>query len=279
MENIREKSIHSPFSIVMPAYNEEDRLPATLELLNCWRQETGANFELIIVDDGSKDSTPDLIKANQKKYDWINYVREEHVGMMNAIFTGIDHARNENLAILEADCPTPPSLYEEFFSHFPKSDIVIGSRILRGDLGPIKGKSLFRRILSYGMSLLFRTFFNLKVYDPQVGFKVMKKSVMKEIIPTLSAKHDGIKSAELLVKAYSLSYKVRELPIPYVHDDDSRCVPKHAYLTILKAIWALVSLWYSCGLDYKRGVGDISPVRASWFFSLVSINRKKPCPN
>ena len=96
-------------SVVMPAYNEEDRLPVTLDEFTQWaNQNLDINIELIIVNDGSTDKTEAIVQSYINKYNWIRLIQETHVGMMNAIFTGINNANYNLIGTLEADSPVHP---------------------------------------------------------------------------------------------------------------------------------------------------------------------------
>ena len=87
-------------SIIMPAYNEENRLPETINMFIEWKiQNSDLNIELIIVNDGSTDKTDDIILSFHRKYSWIKLINEKHVGMMNAIISGIKKNLNIPLSL------------------------------------------------------------------------------------------------------------------------------------------------------------------------------------
>ena len=89
-------------SIIMPAYNEENRLPETLNMFIEWKkQNSDLNIELIIVNDGSIDKTNDIALSFHHNYSWIKLINEKHVGMMNAIISGIHCAQYDLIGTLE----------------------------------------------------------------------------------------------------------------------------------------------------------------------------------
>jgi glycosyltransferase involved in cell wall biosynthesis len=261
-------------SIVMPAYNEEDRLPLTLDEFTQWtNQNLDLNIELIIVDDGSTDKTEAIVQSYINKFNWIKLIKETHVGMMNAIFTGINNANYDLIGTLEADSPVQPKYFKLFLPHMDDFDIIIGSRFLGKK---VIGKSLGRRIVSKVNSLLFTFLFTCPIKDPQISFRLYRKSCIQKILPMLSLKHDGFKSSEIVVKAHSLGFKLKEVPVIYNHDIDSRAVPggvKAIKITML-AMFALFQLWLQSIGEYKKGVLTFLPVKWACLYPKKAINDK-----
>ena len=248
-------------TLVIPSYNEESRLPATLRILADWIPQSCFDVDVIIVDDGSKDKTREVAKSYLDKIPNLQFVEVPHVGQMNATIAGLKRSDRPMRATLEADCPVHPRTLESFARTFPGFDIVMGSRILHDNVSTVEGKSLFRRILSFGMSRLFSILFRGGIYDPQIGFKLYRGPVLDHILPLLSLRHDGLKSSEIIVKALAFGYRVKEVPVPYKHDEDSRCVPKGNYRVVWAAAWALLELWAKSYVEYKRGDLPVCPVR------------------
>ncbi len=252
------------FSIIIPAYNETDRLPKTMDQVLEWVKTVPYELEIIIVDDGSKDDTRDIARSFMAKDSRVRLVEETHVGQMNAILSGFKKARYPLVANMEADCATHPREYERLIPYLSNFDVVTGSRILRGDLPPIEGKSPFRRMISAGFSRLYQLFFKCDVVDPQVGFKIYRREVIEKVVPLLTSKHDGIKSAEILVKAAGLGYKIKEVPVVYLHDENSRLVPNFPVVVVAGVFIALIKLWFDCRRQYKKGVFKTPPHRFSF---------------
>jgi len=255
----------TPLSIIIPAYNEEDRLSYTLDAVLDWSEKTVLfDIELIVVDDGSLDRTREIVRQYMKKDARVRLIEQQHLGTVSAIISGFKNARYSCIGSMEADCSVHPREFEQLFQYADDDTIALGSRILRGDLPPIQGKPLFRRLLSWGMSRFFLLFFECRIYDPQSGFKLYKRDVIFKVLPMLCLGHDGMKSAEILVKAYGLGFSIKEVPVHYCHNQNSRCVPKakaEAVMIALAALRALMCLWIQSYGDYRRGTLSRLPVR------------------
>jgi hypothetical protein len=137
----------------------------------------------------------------------------------------------------------------------------MGSRVLHDETSAVEGKPLVRRILSSIMARLFSILFKGGIRDPQIGFKLYHARLLDQILPLLTLRHDGLKSAEIIVKALAFGYRVKEVPVRYKHDEDSRCVPKGNYEVVRAAAWALLELWAKSYVEYKRGNLPRCPVR------------------
>ena len=245
---------HNSLSVVMPAYNEEDRLSKTLDDFSYWVKENShIDIELIIVNDGSTDNTRELILTYQKNNSWIKLIDENHVGMMNAIISGMRKARYELIGTLESDSPVHPNYFLSFLPFMSNNDVIVGSRFLGED---IKGKSIARRIISKVNSILFTILFSTPVKDPQISFRLYNKKSIDMVMPILALKHDGFKSSEIAVKLYGLGLNIKEMSVEYFHDEDSRAVPGGlaSIKVTLVALLALIELWLLTLREYKRGM-------------------------
>jgi dolichyl-phosphate beta-glucosyltransferase len=263
-------------TIVIPAYNEETRLPPTIKKVLQWADETTIfEIELIIVDDGSEDKTCELVKDFADKDSRVRLIKETHVGAVNAILAGFKSAKYPLVGNMDADCAVHPREYESLLPFVNKTGIAQGSRILRGNLPPVT-KSSLRKLLSMCFFILLNVLFKNQVKDPQIGFRLFRTETVMKIIPTIRLWHDGIKHGEIAFRAYGLGMTVTEIPVLYIHNEDSRCVPKGKARTAfiaLEAGAALISLWFQCSMDYQLGRLKRSVTRGSylvWLFTLFS---------
>jgi dolichyl-phosphate beta-glucosyltransferase len=272
-------------TIVIPAYNEENRLPLTLKKVLEWADETTVfDIELIVVDDGSEDRTRDLVREFAKQDSRICLIEKTHVGAMHAIIAGFQAAKHPLVGNMDADCAVHPREYERLLPFVNGTGIAQGSRVLRGDLGPVIQKSVVRKILSLHARILFNTLFKNQVKDPQIGFRLFRKESVLKVVPTMRLWHDGLKHGEIAFRAYGLGLTVTEIPVTYIHNEESRCVPneliKVAFIT-LEAFAALISMWFQCSLDYQAGKLKRQVTRGSflvWPLTLFSKKHRKRDP-
>jgi glycosyltransferase involved in cell wall biosynthesis len=266
-------------TIVIPTYNEETRLPPTIKKIIEWANQTPVfEIELIIVDDGSVDRTCDLVREFSKKDSRIRLIEEEHIGAMHAILVGFKAAKYPLVGNMDADIAVHPREFETLLHFVNESSIAQGSRIIgrnRND-STKPTKSIFRRFISGCMRILFKTLFKDQVEDPQIGFRLFQKQSILKIYPTMRLWHDGLKHGEIAIRAYGLGMTVTEIPVTYIHDEDSRCVPKDpikAMFITLEALVALISMWAQCSIDYHRGILKRKTTRGAflfWPFNLFS---------
>jgi dolichyl-phosphate beta-glucosyltransferase len=268
-------------SIIIPAYNEETRLPPTIKKVLQWANQTTVfDIELIIVDDGSEDKTCNLVREFADKDSRVRLIEETHVGPIHAILVGFQSAKYPLVGNMDADCAVHPKEYESLLPFVNKTGIAQGSRILRRGLPPVT-KSPLRKFLSLCYFVLLNALFKNQVKDPQIGFRLFRTETIREIIPTLRLWHDGLKHGEIVFRAYGLGMTVTEISVLYIHNEDSRCVPKGKARTAfiaLEAAAAMISLWFQCSLDYQLGRLKRSVTRGSylaWPFTLFSVKDLK----
>ena len=254
-------------TIVIPVYNEETRLPPTIAKIFEWADETTLfEIELIIVDDGSEDNTCGIVKEFTKKDSRVRLIQETHVGAMHAILKGFLAAKYSLVGNMDADCAVHPREFENLLPFVHESGIAQASRVLRGALETLgdrkppptrSNKSLVRKLISGIFQIFFKILFKDQVEDPQIGFRLFRKESVLKIYPTMRLWHDGIKHGEIVVRGFGLGMAITEIPVNYIHDDDSRCVPKNlskASFIAIEAFAGLISMWFQCSIDYHKGI-------------------------
>jgi len=239
------------FSLIIPAYNEEQRLPKTLKRVIEWSKKINFNLEILIMDDGSTDKTVTIVKNFIKGEPGIKLIQsKKNLGKMAQVLKGFQIARKDIVGVMDADLAADPDEFFKLFKKLAKADIVMGSRYLRDNLQPITGKSLFARTLSKGFTFIFRFFFKIPLFDPQIGFKVYKRNIFKNLLPLIK-RTDGLADTEIIVKAFGLGLRITEVPINYHH------VSAHSKINRVTAvpsvILALVDIWHhTYGLFLER---------------------------
>ena len=208
-------------SIIIPMYNEEDRINALIVNLENFRKNfvKYKNVEIIFVDDGSKDKTIEKIKQYKSSFYNIKIIENNHQGQMFSIFTGIDKSNYNTIITLEADLPVNLDNILNCVSLLSKYDLIIGTRF---GGKKIIGKSFFRRVISIIYSILFQLFFKINVKDPQIGFKIFKKNSFERISKNINLTYDGLKSSQMVVLFFIFNFKLIEYPLDYYHKEGSK---------------------------------------------------------
>jgi dolichol-phosphate mannosyltransferase len=127
---MRRLDSHTTVSIVIPCYNEEDVLPLLFERLTAAVESWGANYEVILVDDGSSDATWDLLEAqHQKSPRWKAIRLARNFGHQIALWTGLSHVTGDVVAVLDADLQDPPEVVRQFLDKWVEGyDVVYAVR-------------------------------------------------------------------------------------------------------------------------------------------------------
>jgi dolichol-phosphate mannosyltransferase len=207
---VTDQALPPDVSIIVPTINESENLPALMQRISA--ALAGVDFEVIIVDDNSKDATPQVCAELAAKYPLKLLVRTQPTnGLSGAVLHGMAEARGTYVCVMDADLQHPPEKLPELLAPLRsgEADFTLGSRYMPG--GSTEAEwGFFRRINSQTATLLARPFAG-KVTDPMAGFFAMKRETYlgaRNLTPL------GYKIAlELMCKARVK--KVREVPIHF----------------------------------------------------------------
>lgn len=209
------KSINGEkISIIMPAYNEAERIVSSLEETMKTFDDFESNYEIIVVDDGSGDDTYKkakefAVKCNSEriivKRNYANY------GKGRALKKGFRYAKGEYIIFLDADMDLHPGQIDTFFDimQLTDADIVIGSK--RHPNSQLN-YPWHRRIMSIVYFFLVKIMFGLPINDTQTGLKLFKQKALKEVFREFISREFTF-DLELLVNAHRLGYKIAEAPV------------------------------------------------------------------
>ncbi len=164
-------------SFIIPCYNEEQDISKKCQQMVSFFVENNIDYELILVNDGSKDNTSTVINSIKEAVA-VNY--EPNHGKGYAVKQGINAASGDYVFIMDADLSTDLSCILEFLPLLPQYDMVIGSRHMKESVVPIK-QPLKRRFISLCCHILVNTYFGFKYHDTQCGFKAIKTDIAKQI--------------------------------------------------------------------------------------------------
>ena len=206
-------------SIVIPCYNEEKRIVPTLNALFSFLEHHPSinEYEVIIVDDGSKDNTLQVIPSHQH----LKVIRHQiNQGKGSAVRTGVSNAKYENILFMDSDLATPLEELDKLSPLVQQGyEVVIASRNLPGS-NIVTKQPKYRQLAGKTFPLLLRLLSGLPYRDTQGGFKLMKAAPGKEIFKRLTIMRFAF-DVEMLFIAKKRGYKTAEVPITWVDQSGS----------------------------------------------------------
>ena len=210
----------APFlSIIIPAYNEEHRLPKTLEQVFVFLGTQNYTAEVLVIENGSQDRTLAIAQAYAEKYPQLCVLREEARGKGLAVKRGMLTARGEYRFMCDADFSMPVAEINRFFPPALNGfDIAIASREATGAVR--YNEPHYRHFVGRVFNTLIRFFALPGLQDTQCGFKCFHRSAAEELFPKQTINGWSF-DVEILYIAQKLGYRIEELPIPWYFNPDS----------------------------------------------------------
>ncbi len=207
MRQIKEK-----ISIIVPAFNEEAFIRPSLEEIVATFDGMGLDYEVIVINDGSRDGTLREALEAARHHPRIKVKRNlENYGKGRALKKAFRYCEGELIVFLDADLDLEPSFVPILIDilKWEAVDVVIGSKF--HPMSQIE-YSLQRRFISFIYYLAIKTLFNLRLRDTQTGIKVFRRRVLEEVFPRILVKQFAF-DLELLALARRLGFKIAEAPI------------------------------------------------------------------
>ena len=210
----------SPFlSIIIPAYNEESRLPHTLEQVFAFLEGESYPAEVIVVENGSSDRTFTLAQELTKKYPNLRVLHNEEAGKGLAVQRGMLEAEGEYRVFCDADLSMPIEEVRRFIPPHTETDIVIASREVKGAVR--YDEPSYRHFTGRIFNLLIRVLALPKLHDTQCGFKGFRANIAEDLFQYQNIEGWAF-DVEILFIARMRGYKITELPIPWYYNDESK---------------------------------------------------------
>jgi len=199
-------------SVILPAYNEEDTIKDVInETIEALDMITDI-WEIIVVDDGSKDLTFAIAKEFAKNDGRIRALSYgKNMGKGFALKYGFEHSRGDLIVFMDADLDLHPKQIKKLIEIMEreKADVVVGSK--RHPESKVN-YPLKRRILSDVYFFMVKLLFNLNVKDTQVGLKLFRRKVLTDVMPRILVKRYAF-DVEVLANAVRRGYKIVEAPV------------------------------------------------------------------
>jgi glycosyltransferase involved in cell wall biosynthesis len=229
------------YSIVIPAYNEGARLGATLEKVLAYVRAQGWDAEIIVVNDGSRDNTADLVRGFAAKNPALRLVENPgNRGKGYSVRNGMLTARGRIVLFSDADLSSPIEEAPKLFQALEEgADIAIGSRWLRAE-AQTQRQPLHRQLFGRIFNLILRITLGLKFKDTQCGFKAFKRPAVQAIFPLQRIERWGF-DPEILFLARKFGFKMQEVSVAWAHRDGTSINPVvdgfRMFLEMLRVRW------------------------------------------
>jgi dolichol-phosphate mannosyltransferase len=205
---IHKNNGNADFTLLIPAWNEHEVIEDAVSAVEKFFR--GKNFELLIVNDGSSDSTAKIVNSLKKKYKNLRLIsHSENMGMGAALSTGFAHAKGNVVINMDADLTHPLSKVSKMLSSIKDGyDVVICSRYVPG--GRMKDVPLWRQAISVVCNKVFRLLFWSRIHDMTSGYRAYKIGAARKI----NLRSKGFEAPlESTIRSIKLGLKVKEIPI------------------------------------------------------------------
>ncbi len=206
-------------SLVIPCYNESDRVGLLYNGLELFAKEWKGIYEVVIVNDGSKDNTytklqqHSFYKANTDK---ITLVNQQNTGKGGALKNGVTHSTKDFVLTLDADMATQPTEILKWLAlennKLDTNTVYIGSREHRQSI--IHSETFKRKLAGNVFNIIVRTLTPLRVVDSQCGFKLYSKKVAHKLFGALQT-YGWAHDVEILTRAHHEGIRIKEMPITW----------------------------------------------------------------
>ena len=208
---------------MLPVLNEERDLPPSAARLHDYLSSnlSGYDWRILVVDNGSTDSTQQAAEALSREYERVGYMRLEQRGRGRALRRAWLESDADILSYMDIDLSTELAAVPRLVGAVDSGgyDIAIGSRLAKG--ATVIGRPPLREFVSRSYSLIFRTMFWSGFKDAQCGFKAIRRQAALDLLP-LVRDQGWFFDTELLVLAAKNGYRIKELPVKWTDDPDSR---------------------------------------------------------
>ncbi len=243
------------YSIIIPAYNESRRIEPTLQKVLAYVQAQGWDAEIIVVNDGSRDNTADVIRRYSQNHPSLRLIENPgNRGKGYSVRNGMLNARGDVMLFSDADLSAPieeaPKLLEAIAAG---ADMAIGSRWMRAEL-QTERQSMHRQLFGRVFNLVLRLVLGLNFKDTQCGFKAFNRRAVETIFPMQKIERWGF-DPELIFLAQKNGLRVVEVPVQWAHEEGGSIHPLR---------------------DGMRMVWDVLRIRWQWVMGKYGPRRTSP---
>jgi dolichyl-phosphate beta-glucosyltransferase len=223
-------------SIVIPCYNEEQRLPRTIEQIERYLATREISYELILVDDGSTDGTRQVQEAAVQRNPSVRIeALPRNRGKGRALAAGVAVAEGAEILVTDADLSTPIEEVEKLRAALHDgAGVAIGSRALRGSRVEV-AQPLYRVLMGKVFNLLVQAVLLPGIWDTQCGFKLFRADVAHDVFACLTTDGFGY-DPEVLYLAKKRGVKIAEVPVVWRNSAPTKVMPIKSSLDMFKHV-------------------------------------------
>lgn len=209
-------------SVVIPAFNEASRLPRSLGLILEYLRASGRTYEVIVVDDGSRDGTVAAVDTLNGEGADVRLVRHQvNLGKGAAVRTGVLASKGDIVLFTDADLSTPIADAEPLISAIKDgADVAIGSRALDRHLVEVR-QPLYRETMGRVFNIFVQALLLPGLHDTQCGFKAFRGDIGRELFGAMVSRGFEF-DPEVLYRARRRGLVIREIPVHWRNSADTR---------------------------------------------------------
>lgn len=210
---------------MIPCYNEEQRLPRTIEQVERYLAGKGVSYELILVDDGSSDGTRKIMDAAAERNPAVRLeALPQNRGKGRALAEGVAVARGTEILVTDADLSTPIEEIDKLRTELGKgAGVAIGSRALKGSRVEVS-QPIYRVLMGKAFNLLVQAVLLPGIWDTQCGFKLFRADVAHDAFAALTTDGFGY-DPEVLYRAKKRGVRIAEVPVVWRNSAPTKVSP------------------------------------------------------
>ena len=220
-------------AVALPAYNEAESLPRTVPPVVAALRQVTDDFEIVVVDDGSRDRTAEVVRELSQKYPEVRLVQHPvNLGYGAAVWTGITSGQKEFIFYTDADGQFDITELKRLVPYTGEYDMIIGYRAPRRD--PPK-----RLVFAFGWKVFVTTLFGYVARDIDCAFKLFRREVLDHVYVE---SRGAAFSAELLIKTRDRGFRIKELPVTHLPRKAGRPTGDRPDV-IVRAFREMIAFW------------------------------------
>lgn len=204
------EKLHVQLSVIVPVYNQERNVSTALSRIKQVLDSTGLTYEIVAVNDGSKDGTLDVLRREEIMDSRVRIITySQNMGKGYAVKTGIIQSRGALVMFTDSDLDISPHIISEYITQLQDCDLVIASKVHPQSkvIAPAS-----RKFLSKGFNLCVRILTGIKMKDTQSGLKAGRGELLRNIFQIISINRYAF-DVELLTLATIFRWNIKEMPV------------------------------------------------------------------